>query len=105
ITLHSGSGLATGDKVTFPGAEGTGLTDKTSYFAHVDGNKISLYDSADHAKAGGTGGRADLTEAKEPSGAYTLTAGGGGGTGVGSSVAVNVAAIHNNATIGNAKVT
>src|SRR5207302_8160149 len=63
----------------FRGAEGVGLTDKTSYFAHVDGNKVSLYDTLDHAKAGGTDGRADLTEAKEPSGAYTLTAGVGGG--------------------------
>ena len=54
ITLHTGHGLATGDKVAFRGAEGVGLTDKTSYFAHVDGNKVSLYDTLDHAKAGGT---------------------------------------------------
>ena len=72
IFVGSGSGLKTGDKVTYKkGASGNtaigGLDDSTDYYVNVqDGGKIKLYDSEEHAKAGGSEGLKDLTRPARP---------------------------------------
>ena len=69
IFLGAGHGLTTGEKVTYDkGASGNsvigGLTDDSDYYARVEeGGFITLYDTEDHAKAGGATGRVDLTSA------------------------------------------
>src|SRR5258708_18957257 len=61
------SGLSTGDKRTYDKSGGTkidGLDDNHDYFVRVeDGGKIKLYDTEEHARAGGTEGLADLKTA------------------------------------------
>src|SRR5439155_14216097 len=61
------SGIKTGDELTYKKGASTntgigGLTDGSNYFAHAeDGGKIKLYDSKEHADAGGDSGLVDLT--------------------------------------------
>jgi hypothetical protein len=68
-TLYIGIGgdIKTGDKVTYKKGSGDavgGLTDNSEYYARVEGaGKVTLYDTEDHALAGGTEGRVDLTGA------------------------------------------
>ncbi|HYR36750.1 MAG TPA: LEPR-XLL domain-containing protein, partial [Burkholderiales bacterium] len=114
IKLGANHGFHTGDAVIYKGKSdkgdaGIGLTDGNTYFVRVDdkeSEKISLYDSKDHALATkSTDGRQDLQEAKAPEGVYSLRGGKGGGTGVGIAVAVNVGHVTNEASVGQAAIT
>jgi hypothetical protein len=104
IDLGADHGFKTGDKVMYhKDPAGTligGLSDGKSYYLNVTGSKVKLYDTADHASAGGATGLVDLTS--DGSGANTSFEAGGGptGTGVGIAVAVNVARVTNEALVG-----
>ena len=67
IFIGLGHTFKTGDKVTYQNGSGTaigGLTDDQDYYAKVgEGGTITLYDTEEHALAGGTDGRVDLTGA------------------------------------------
>ena len=65
VFIGIGHGIKTGDQVTYQKGSGDavgGLSDDASFYARVeDGGRISLYDTEEHAKAGGEEGRQALT--------------------------------------------
>ncbi len=101
------SGLRTGDAVVYhqSGASAiAGLTDGTKYYVNVqDDGTLKLYDTQDHAVAGGTigleilssvagTGAADtLVDATDSFGAWATSGAGGGNVGVAGSLAINIA--------------
>ena len=114
IDVGSKSGLTDGEQVYYRTNGGTaisGLTNGSKYYVHdLGGGKFSLYDTADHATAGATGtgsGIVTLTD-KSPTGSTESldpVSASHDGTGVGIAVAVNVARVTNEATVGNGMVT
>src|SRR5208283_4894192 len=64
INVGAGSGLQTGDQVTYNDLSNPaigGLTNNQPYFVNIQGNLITLYDTERHALAGGPTGLIDLT--------------------------------------------
>ncbi|UUZ54388.1 hypothetical protein LP419_39575 [Massilia sp. H-1] len=104
-------GYSTGDEVTYRmdpgGSVVNGLTDGQKYFLRISGDKASMYDTEDHANAGGATGRVDLVAAPAATGtAHGFEESGGPtGTGVGIAVAVNVANVTNEAILGDSTIT
>ncbi|UUZ48810.1 hypothetical protein LP420_40180 [Massilia sp. B-10] len=111
IDLGAYHGYSTGDEVTYRmdpgGSVVNGLTDGQKYFLRISGDKASMYDTEDHANAGGATGRVDLVAAPAATGtAHGFEESGGPtGTGVGIAVAVNVANVTNEAILGDSTIT
>src|SRR5208282_133199 len=64
INVGAGSGLQTGDQVTYNDLSNpaiAGLTNNQPYFVNIQGDRITLYDTEAHALAGGNTGLIDLT--------------------------------------------
>ena len=113
VTLE-GAGPSTGDAYVYEAKGGTaigGLQDGTEYYVHVaDDGTIRLYDTAESAIAGGKDGLRDLTSVGSGSASLTesadtfsaaATSGAGGGkTSVAGSLAINIALIEAQATMG-----
>ncbi len=110
IQLAADHNLHTGDKVTYHHGDGggdiDGLTDGIAYYVRVlTGNKVELYDTQAHAKAGGsdTTGREDLTS-KGSGTAHSLELD-PSATGVSVAVAINVAKVEATANLAGSDVT
>ena len=87
IDLGGAHGLSSGDKVTYQhgngGTDVGGLTDGHSYYVNVGSDgKVKLYDTKDHATAGGADGLVDLTSTGAGT-THRFDGTGAGGTGSG----------------------
>ena len=105
ITLASGHGLSTGDKVVYnKGANSNtaigGLSEGGNYWVRVSGNRITLFDSEAHAEATGVDGRIDLTSVGSGTGHNFRTLSVSSGTAVGIGIAINIADMQNHANVG-----
>jgi hypothetical protein len=112
VDIGNPGSLKTGDKVTYVhGAEATnigGLLEGHDYYVNVQTNgTLRLYDTADHAKAGGTKAEDGLVALKSAgTGAgHALKGAGAGGSAVGVAIALNVAKTTNLATLGASTLT
>jgi len=79
IDVGADHGLVTGDQIIYRKGDGNtainGLADGQTYFVRMNGNQATLYDTSEHATAGGATGRINLTSTGSGSDhAFALTA-------------------------------